>query len=97
MVCTLGLSILYVYVFREYCFYLILYSGSVQGVVEHVINVRYYYYYNGHCALNIFFYSVAFDLIRNYTVHMHLQMTAKHKVSTLYKVCQSIQFVQNWS
>ena len=43
---TLGLSILYVYVFREYCFQLIVYSGSTQGVVERVINVRYYYHYN---------------------------------------------------
>ena len=42
---TLGLSILYVYVFREYCFQLIVYSGSAQGVVERVMNVRYYYYY----------------------------------------------------
>ena len=44
-VSTLGLSILYVYVFTEYCLQLILYSVSAHGVVKHIINVHYHYYY----------------------------------------------------
>ena len=36
---------MYVYVFREYCLQLVMYSGSAQGVVERVINVRYYHYH----------------------------------------------------
>ena len=43
-VSALGLSILYEYVFREYCLQLIMYSVSAQGVVERIINVLYYYY-----------------------------------------------------
>ena len=35
---------MYVYVFREYCHQL-MYPVSAQGVVERIINVRYYYYY----------------------------------------------------
>ena len=51
-VCILGLSILDVYVFREYCLHLIMYSGSAQGVVERVINVRcdHYYYCKHTCT-----------------------------------------------
>ena len=41
-VSTLGQSFLYVYVFREYCLQLILYSGSAQGVDARVINVHNY-------------------------------------------------------
>ena len=33
------------YVFREYCLQLIMYSGSAQGVDERVINVHNYDYY----------------------------------------------------
>ena len=44
-VSTLGLSFLYVYVFREYCLQLIMYSVGTQGVVERIINVLYYYDY----------------------------------------------------
>ena len=42
-VSTLGLSILYVYVFREYCLQLIMYAVNAQGSVERIINVRYYH------------------------------------------------------
>ena len=37
-VSTLGLSVLYMYVFREYCLQLIMYSVSAQGVVERIIH-----------------------------------------------------------
>ena len=44
---TLGLSILYMYdVFREYCLQLSMYSVSAQVIVEHIINICYYYYYS---------------------------------------------------
>ena len=45
-VSTQGLSILYVYVFTEYCLQLIMYSVSARGVVESIINVRYYYQFD---------------------------------------------------
>ena len=38
--CKYTRTILYVYVFREYCLQLIMYSVSAQGVVERIINVR---------------------------------------------------------
>ena len=31
------------YVFREYCFQLMMYFVSAEGVVERIINVHYYY------------------------------------------------------
>ena len=43
---------MYVYVYREYCLQLILYSVSAQGVVEHNINVRFYYHYHVKKKLN---------------------------------------------
>ena len=38
--------ILYVYVFRESCFQVIMYSVSAQDVAERIINLGYYHYHH---------------------------------------------------
>ena len=35
---------MYVYVFKDYCLQVILYSVNAQGIVERIINARYHYY-----------------------------------------------------
>ena len=42
-VSTLGQSISFVYVSKEYCLQIIMQSVSAQGVVERIINLCYYY------------------------------------------------------
>ena len=62
-----------------------MYSGSAQGVVERVINVRYYYYY--YCA----WYPVDLTSPKHisFTIHQRLMCSMKYKVCCVgfFKKC----------
>ena len=73
-VSTLGLFILYVYVFREYCLQLTMYSVCTQGVTERIINVHYNYYYYIHVTLSYATYHIIICYISFYDM-LHVTLS----------------------